>query len=53
MDSCAICADKSAKSHVAMRAPVVLAVDAVCVELLLVDSFTKVSAYLSTLNVTL
>lgn len=53
MNSCAICADEGAKSHVAVRAPIVLAVDTVGVELFLIDSFAKVSAYLSTLNVTL
>jgi len=53
MNSCAICADEGAKSHVAVRAPIVLAVDTVGVELFLIDSFAKVSAYLSTLNITL
>jgi len=49
----AICADEGAESHVAVRAPVVLAVDAVGVELFFVDAFAKVGANLCALDVTL
>jgi len=49
----AIGADKSAEGHVEMGTPVVLAVDAVGVELLLGDAFAKVGTHFGTLDVTL
>lgn len=48
----AIRADEGAKGHVEVRAPVVLAVDAVGVELFLCDALAKVGAHLGTLDVT-
>lgn len=47
----AIAAQKGAKSHVAVAASVVLAINAERVELLLVDSFAKVSTSLRSLHI--
>lgn len=49
---CAARADKGSEGHDAVRAPVVLAVDAEGVELLLVDATAQVSRHIGTLNIT-
>ena len=49
---CAARADKGTEGHDAVRAPVVLAVDAEGVELLLVDAAAQVSRHIGTLNIT-